>query len=61
MFQLQGCISEPEFGYTAKMEVYTNPSLGIPPSWDDMGNIADIPKLSEIGGKGYKWRKFYEF
>ncbi len=24
----------------------------IPPNWDDMRNIADITKLSKIGGKG---------
>jgi hypothetical protein len=30
MFQLQGCISEVEFGHTAEMGGYANMSLNIP-------------------------------
>ena len=37
--QLKGCISELNFGYNAKMEVYANSS-------------SDIPKLYEIVFKG---------
>ncbi len=40
-FQLKGGISEVNFGYTAKTEVYTNLSL-------------DITKLSEVAGDGHE-------
>lgn len=36
------------FGYTAKMGGYTK--LYIPPIWDDMRSIADIPTLYAIAG-----------
>ena len=36
MFQLQGCISEVEFGHTAEMGGYANMSLNIP----KLGEIA---------------------
>ncbi len=30
MFQVRGCISEPEFGSTGEMDVYTNLNSDIP-------------------------------